>query len=88
MRLARLIVRPALPQIVENLDGVGCLSETELRPGLSGHVNRLVAQRAREDHLEVTLRLLELFEREAFLGQRLAVRDRVGDLHRVADNSR
>jgi len=61
------------------------LPQTELRARLADHAERLVAHRARKDHVEMTLRLLELFQRKAFFGKCCAVRDRVGDLDRVGE---
>src|ERR1700685_2748748 len=63
------------------------MAETELGARLAERVDRIVAQRQRQNVLVVAQPLVELAERQAFLGERRAVSDCVGDFELIGEQT-
>jgi hypothetical protein len=75
----RLVVRPALAQIVERRHRLLRIAETELGARLAQRVDRVITHRQRQDVFVVPQRLFEFSQRQALLGERGAVSDGIGD---------
>ena len=61
------------------------MAETELGARLAERIDRVVAQWQRQNVLVMAQRLVEFAERQAFLGQRRAVGDGVGDVELIGE---
>ena len=85
MPFRRLVVRPALAQIVERRYRLLRIAETELGARLAQRVDRVITHRQRQDVFVVPQRLFEFSQRQALLGERGAVRDGVGDLELIGE---